>query len=84
MSCEGKYFTYENYPNNYIRIHRGECRRCNCGQGVQKEILNGQNGQWSGSFKTFQAARNNATVIANQMPRQNTRIMNCKFCKPFP
>ncbi len=82
MNCKGKFFTYENYPNNYIRIHRGECTRCNCGQGVQNEILNGQNGQWSGPFNSYQVARNHAIVVARQMPRRNTKILNCKFCNP--
>ena len=77
MDCKGKFYTYENYPNNYIMIHQGECSRCNCGNGVQREILRGQNGRWSGPFNNYVIAHTHSTGI--EMPRV---IKDCKFCKP--
>ena len=82
MNCHGKFFTYENYPNNYVMIHGGECTRCNCGEGVQEEILDGANGHWSGPFDHYQGAHDYAIEAANDMPRENTQIRNCGFCHP--
>lgn len=82
MDCKGKFYTYENYPNNYIMIHKGECTRCNCGRGVQNEIHNGANGQWTGPFDTYQASHLHATGISNQLPLHNAAINNCGWCKP--
>lgn len=82
MDCRGKFYTYENYPINYIKIHKGECPHCNCGPGVQNERHNGENEKWTGPFDTYQASQLNAARIANQGRLQNAAINNCKRCKP--
>ena len=73
---------YTNNPNNYVRIHKSECTRCNFGVGVQNEILNGLNGNWQGPYLTYNEAWNNANNVAVLLPRMNTQILNCAFCNP--
>lgn len=77
--CEG-FFVYENWTHEYLRIHKGTCGHCKCGQGVQENILGVANGKWiSESFNSYQIAKNNADAIANN---KKFNVLNCKRCNP--
>lgn len=76
-----KYFYYINYPNKYLKIHKGSCRFCNDGSGIQKNILEDKNGNWSEKFSTYTEVFDKANDLIQNMLR-NISIKKCKICKP--
>ena len=77
------FFHYRNYRNNYVRIHKGECRFCNYGNGLQNNILENDNGQWSRGFKTYKETYVDAGEIVLTMHGNNTPIDNGNICNPL-
>ena len=76
------FFYYKNFPSNYIMLHKGNCRFCNFGNGIQNNILGNINGLWSNEFNIYDEAFTEATQEALLMPRINTFIKNCRKCNP--
>jgi hypothetical protein len=77
------FFIYQNYPNDRVVIHKGECGHCNEGNGAQRNLLGDQNGLWhlgpNNGYQTYQACVNAAEQIAQDM---HVLYQNCKRCKP--
>lgn len=76
------FYFYKNLPNNYVSLHKGNCRFCNNGNGVQNNVLGNYNGLWSEAFDSYNDALNEANAVAILMPRLRTIVKNCKRCKP--
>ncbi len=77
--CDG-YFIYENWTHKYLRIHEGKCGHCNCGNGVQENILGAVNGKWHNkSYSSYQIAKKIADEIAIE---KEFDVMDCGRCKP--
>lgn len=79
---KNKFFYYKNFPNNYIMIHKGNCRFCNCGNGIQNNVLGNANGLWSEEYNIYEEALKAATIESFAMPRINTIVKNCTKCNP--
>lgn len=76
------FYHYKNYPSNYVRIHKGECGHCSFGEGVQNNILEDDNGEWSTGFDTYEEVLKDANKTVIFMPRSNARVHNCSICNP--
>ena len=63
-------------------IHKGNCRFCNGGIGIQNNILGDANGLWSNPFYTYREALDEATETALLMPGNNTLVKDCSKCNP--
>ncbi len=69
------FWIYENFGNKRARIHTGDCRYCNHGEGVGGDQTNDDD-KWHGPFATF-AEADTAAAALNQ---KDTRA--CGVCKP--
>ena len=83
--CEGSkppappadgFWVYENYPTNRARVHRGDCKFCNHGEGKGRGIRNPNNGRWHGPFDTVEAACDKMCCLDKKDSG------GCGFCKP--
>jgi F-type H+/Na+-transporting ATPase subunit beta len=68
-----EFYAYDNHHRDRARVHRGECRWCNHGDGVQGGS-SGANDQWHGPFTAVEDAY--ATVS------QRADVGYCAFCRP--
>lgn len=77
------FYIYQNIPTNKVTIHRGECRFCNEGHGLQQNTLGNKNGQWriapDNGYPNYEVARNAAEQLTANM---NIQYQNCQRCKP--
>ena len=71
---EGEFWVYENDPTNKARVHRGSCKDCNHGEGVQPERL--PHNRWHGPYTTCA----DAFAVARSLEKRDTR--GCRNCKP--
>ena len=69
------FWIYENFGNKRARIHDGECRYCNHGDGVGGNKDNDDD-KWHGPFDTFAEAE----AVAKSLGHKDTRA--CGTCKP--
>ena len=77
------FYIYQNIPNSKVTIHRGECRFCNEGHGVQRNLLGDANGQWLIAPDNGYPNYNIAATVAQQLAaNMNTHIHNCQRCNP--
>nr|WP_300377247.1 F0F1 ATP synthase subunit beta [Henriciella sp.] len=69
------FWVYEHFSKKRARIHTGDCRYCNHGQGVGGDQTNDDD-KWHGPFDTFAKAEK----AANALNHKDTRA--CGVCKP--
>ncbi len=69
------FWVYEHFSNKRARIHAGDCRYCNHGQGVGGDQTNDDD-KWHGPFATFAEAEK----TAKSLKQKDTRA--CGVCKP--
>lgn len=79
------FYIYQNFPNQSVKIHRGDCGFCNNGHGLQQNILGNANGQWlivpDNGYLTYQLASESAQQLAQQM---GIDAQDCLACNPNP
>ena len=63
-------------------LHKGNCRFCNSGNGIQNNLLGDINGLWSNLFNTYDEALREALREALLMPKIDTIVKNCSKCNP--
>jgi hypothetical protein len=71
----GEYWVYENLAHKLARVHKGDCPRCNHGNGMHRGSSN-LNGRWHGPY----AERGEAFKKAKALDRDNSR--GCNVCSP--
>ena len=71
---EGEFWVYENDPTNKACVHRGSCKDCNHGEGVQPERL--PHNRWHGPYTTCA----DAFAVARSLEKRDTR--GCRNCNP--
>ncbi|KAA9332688.1 hypothetical protein [Adhaeribacter soli] len=75
------YFIYQNFPNQSVKIHRGDCCFCNNGIGLQRNILGDANGRWflslGNGYLTYQVASEVAQQLALQMGIESQDCLVC-------
>ncbi len=62
------FYFYINFPTirtHVIKIHTGECGRCNNGLGMHRDSPNSTNGVWVGPFGTIETAETNLVRLKN-------------------
>ena len=71
------FYIYENWvAEKKAVIHKGTCRFCNNGVGIQEKIHGNKNGMWHGPFDTFEEANARARSLRDRT------IRTCSRCKP--
>ncbi|GAB3943156.1 hypothetical protein GCM10028805_08930 [Spirosoma harenae] len=73
------FYFYAYYRNPKITIHRGECRFCNRGQGMQPNKIGGATGRWRGAYPSFELSLEAAQVFAQTLGVEPTV---CQRCRP--
>lgn len=71
------YYIYENWTHRRVVIHLNSCSFCNEGRGVIPNHTN-QNGQWLGSFNSYQEALQRAKNI--HTTEEYLDLLNCSKC----
>jgi hypothetical protein len=71
----GEFWIYENRAHKQARVHKGDCRGCNHGNGIHPGSSN-HNGKWHGPYPD----RSEAFKKAKALRQDNTR--GCNVCSP--
>ena len=71
------HYVYENWrAGDKTKVHRADCKKCNCGKGTGTGTRGTENGKWHGPFKTCDEAKKYALSLG----RRENRC--CNTCKP--
>lgn len=73
------FYFYAYYRNPKVTLHRGECRFCKEGKGIQANKLGYATGRWRGGFASFKQALEAAQGISDGLGVEPTY---CQRCRP--
>ncbi|UFH56566.1 hypothetical protein [Spirosoma sp. KNUC1025] len=73
------FYFYAYYPNPKVTLHRGECRFCKQGKGMQPGKLGYITGRWRGGYLSLELALEAAQSIGQGLGVEPTY---CQRCRP--
>ncbi|AUD04386.1 hypothetical protein CWM47_22605 [Spirosoma pollinicola] len=71
------YYFYAYLRNPKVTLHRGNCRFCNDGKGMQPKKLGYITGHWKGGYPSFELALEAAHRISQRLGIEPVYCQRC-------